>query len=189
MDKDFIKKAIIFPAVVGLIGSIAFFAYAVLHMEQFEPFYRDTVIAYFDTAAQTEALTDKTDWDTLEVNDCVGLMHAASNIPVLYDGEYTNLDGALSYISSVSVPDGGYAYLYSLRSDTLAAFKKDTVTFESITATKTYRFHNEKTFNSEQEALAYAPEVADALIIYARAGDAYGLTPQYKAVVLEEVTA
>jgi len=190
MDKSFVKNAIIIPLVAGVILSLAFFLYLRANIDQFIPVYKDTVFAYHDTQANTETMVDKTERETLRANDCIGYLNTDAVLPVLYDGDYTNLSRAVSFLPQSATPkENGYIYCETIGRVMTDIGKNTPVTFQSIFGDCEYRFLEEKTFDSEYSLLSYAPDTEKALIIYSRKGGEVGLTSQYKALVFEEVDA
>lgn len=191
MDKNFIKRAIMLPAIITIILAIVMFAFLKVNTDFYIPVNNGIEFAYhekFVKSVEFEQKDSEVDLSTLKKNDCIGAVKTDYGFSIRYDSDYVNLKTSLSFVPN-STPFGetGFTYLKASNANAKKLKAAKTVTIESIYGKHTYRYDKERSFKNEYKVLTYAPNTSSAVIIYYRDSNGIGFTSDYKALVFKEV--
>ena len=201
MNKDFFRRAIVVPAIMAVVFSIVLFVYLKVNISDFIPLFNNTEYAYHDEFIDEKERTEIHDSDKytykedknanpadFEKNQCIGVIRAGGEFPILYDMDYSRIQVAVSF-NKESVAFGQTGFSYISASNVIAnEIKKSTIlNVGSVFGEKKYRFVGEYSFNSEFAVLNFAPRCKKAIIIYCRESKGVGFTSHYNALVYEEV--
>lgn len=185
-NKDFLHKAIILPAVTGIVFAVLLFSYINANMASLLPVAQNTVLAYHDSIGGDNGEVDA---DNLKQNDIIGTASfGTQKLNIRYEADYSNLMGSLSLTeNSTTFEKIGCAYLKTTASSAKLIAEEGRIQVESIYGSYEYMLSDEMHADNEYQIVTHSPKAPRSLVIYCRYSNGAGFTSGYKMLIFKEV--